>query len=308
MDAMRDRADDFEEHREHLRRVAYRLLGSHHDAEDAVQEAWIRFERVDRGPIGDLRAWLTTVVSRVSLDLLRGRAARREHASGDAPAEALPGAVIAGSPEGAGDPAARAELAESVSVALHVVLESLGPAERVSFVLHDLFAVPFELIASVLETSPVAARQLASRARRRVQGDGAGVPSSRRHVSAGQREIVDAFLDAATGGDLERLVKLLHPAAVLRSDGAAAAMGSPALIGSGHDVAGFFCGRAKAARRVLIDGAPAALWSLRGVPQVAFLFTLDDLTARILRIDLIGDPDRLAGFTIDSMRRATGVE
>ncbi|MGN6753861.1 MAG: sigma-70 family RNA polymerase sigma factor [Intrasporangium sp.] len=290
-------AEEFEENRDHLARVAMRLLGSPEDAEDAVQEAWFRLERTDRGSIDNLRAWLTTVVSRVSLDLLRSRSARREEPDGEAVVESL-GASASG--DSAADPAARAELADSVSVALLVVLESLGPSERLAFVLHDLFAIPFDEVASVLDTSPAAARQLASRARRRVHG---GDPTGPSPSDPAHREVVTAFLDASQGGDLTRLVELLHPDAVLRSDVAAAAMGSPALVGGGSEVADFFCGKAKAARRVLVDGAPAAVWSLHGVPKVAFLFTLDDATGQITAIDLVADPDRLATFTIESMAR-----
>jgi RNA polymerase sigma-70 factor (ECF subfamily) len=301
-------AEEFEENRQHLAGVAFRLLGSRQDAEDAVQEAWFRLERTDRSSIDNLRAWLTTVVSRVSLDLLRSRAARREEPDGEALVESLSGdgAGVAAAGRGGrsadptADPEARAELADSVSVALLVVLESLGPSERLSFVLHDLFGVPFDEIAGVLDTSPAAARQLASRARRRVHG---GDPSEPSPSDPLHREVVTAFLDAAQGGDLGRLVELLHPEAVLRSDTAAAAMGSPALVGGGSEVADFFCGKAKAARRVLVDGAPAAVWSLHGVPKVAFLFTLDDATGQITAIDLVADPDRLATFTIETMRR-----
>lgn len=296
MNAAPDVAVEFEENREHLGRVALRLLGSPQDAEDAVQETWIRLERTDRDSIANLRAWLTTVVSRVSLDLLRSRAVRREEPNGEAALAALSSAT--GSSAADANPAARAELADSVSVALLVVLESLGPSERLAFVLHDLFAVPFDQIAGVLDSSPAAARQLASRARRRVHGSdpSAPAPSDPRH-----REIVEAFLDAAQGGDLVRLVELLHPDAVMRSDETAAAMGAPALVDGGRDLAAFFNGSAKAARRVFLDGAPGAVWSLHGVPQVAFLFTIDDSSGRITRIDLVGDRDRVATFSIESM-------
>lgn len=303
-------AEEFEENRDHLGRVALRLLGSPEDAEDAVQETWFRLERTDRSSIDNLRAWLTTVVSRVSLDLLRSRSARREHPDGEAVVESLSADGSAGAAAGAGrgpadaadaggDPEARAELADSVSVALLVVLESLGPSERLAFVLHDLFAVPFEEIAGVLGTSSAAARQLASRARRRVHG---GDPAGPSPSDPAHREVVTAFLDAAQGGDLGRLVELLHPDAVLRPDAVAAGMGSPALAG-GSELANFFCGSAKAARRVFVDGAPAALWSLHGVPKVAFLFTVDDATGQITAIDLVGDPERLATFSIETMRR-----
>src|SRR4051812_5859767 len=194
-------AERFEDHRGHLRAVAYRMLGSVSEAEDAVQESWLRLSRADTDEVEHLRAWLTTVVGRVCLDMLRRRRARGEEPLGPH----LPEPVV--SPEAGLDPEQEALLADSVGLALLVVLDSLGPAERLAFVLHDMFALPFDEIAPIVGRSPAAARQLASRARRRVRG---ATPAPDADVSA-QREVVDAFVAAARDGDLERLVALLDP-------------------------------------------------------------------------------------------------
>src|SRR4051794_13305254 len=202
-------AERFEENRPHLRSVAYRMLGSLSDADDAVQEAWQRLSRSDPSDVDNLPGWLTTVVARVSLNMLRARRNRREE-----PLEVrVPDPIV--TPESASDPEQEAVLADSVGLALLVVLETLTPAERLSFVLHDMFAVPYEEIASMLERSPVAARQLASRARRRVQGR-APVPDP---DLGRQRQVVDAFFAAARDGDFDGLVAVLDPDVVLRADG-----------------------------------------------------------------------------------------
>jgi RNA polymerase sigma-70 factor (ECF subfamily) len=265
-------AAEFEEHRTRLRAVAYRMLGSAHEADDAVQETWLRLHRSEG--IDNLGGWLTTVVSRVCLDMLRSRSSRREDAleEYDAPvADSAPG-----------QPAYEAELADSVGTALVVVLQSLAPAERLAFVLHDMFAVPFEDVATIIGRSPVATRQLASRARRRVQQPDAP-------TETGDRAVVDAFLDASRKGDFERLLAMLDPEAEVRADGAAVQMGSSALVTGARGVAETFAGRARAAKPALIDGGAGAAWSLHGEKKVAFGFTVVD--GLITEIELIADPE-----------------
>ena len=206
-------ADRFEEHRGHLRSVAYRMLGSVSDAEDAVQESWLRLTRSDVAGVENLRGWLTTVVARVCLDMLRARTARREDAF-DLEVH-VPDPIVASA---GGDPESEALLADAVGLAMLIVLDTLDPAERLAFVLHDAFALTFDEIAPIVDRSPVAARQLASRARRRVQREASTPDSDLRQ----QRQVVDAFLAAAREGDFERLVGLLDPEIVLRADGGAA--------------------------------------------------------------------------------------
>ena len=273
-------AEQFEESRDHLRAVAYRMLGSQQEAEDAVQEAWIRLSRSDSGSIDNLGGWLTTVVGRICLDMLRVRRARPEQTV----AEHSP--VLADSE--VPDPELEAVQADSVGLALLVVLETLTPAERLSFVLHDMFAVPFDDIAPIVGRSPAAARQLASRARRRVQG----TPDIPEIESSRQREIVTAFLEASRSGNFEALLEILDPDVVLRADDAAAARGAAALVRGGVAVAETFKGRAKAARLTLVDGLAGAVWSQRGVPQVVFAFTVTG--GRITSIELLSDADYLA--------------
>jgi RNA polymerase sigma-70 factor (ECF subfamily) len=268
----------FEEQRTRLRAVAYRLLGSVHEADDAVQETWLRLERADISDVGSLPAWLTTVVSRVCLDQLRSRASRREEPAAE------PDTVIAPAP----DPAAEAEHADAVGQALMVVLDALAPAERLAFCLHDLFGLSFDEIAPALGRSSAACRQLASRARRRVRGQGESVEVDR----ARQGEVVAAFLDASRNGRFERLLELLHPEAVISSDAVAAAMGSPALLSGPDAVAGMFCGRALAAREAELDGFAAAGWSRAGKLQVVFAFTVEDGLIREIEL-LAGDLARL---------------
>ena len=274
-------AERFEEHRAHLRAVAYRMLGSSSEADDAVQEAWLRVSRAGTGGVENLGGWLTTVVARVSLDLLRARGARREEPLGDH----LPGPVVA-PPEGT-DPEHEALLADAVGPALLVVLDTLTPAERLAFVLHDLFAVPFDEVAAILDRSPAAARQLASRARRRVQG---ADPAPGADL-ARQRRVVDAFLAAARDGDFDALVALLDPEVVLQADPAAIQVGADAEVRGAREVAGTFAGRARVARPALVDGVPGAVWAPGGRPRVAFAFTLAG--GRSAAIDLLADPERL---------------
>jgi RNA polymerase sigma-70 factor, ECF subfamily len=268
----------FEEHRTHLRAVAYRILGSPADADDAVQEAWLRLARSDSSQVENLGGWLTTVVARVSLNMLQSRKTRREEPAGSHLPE-----EIAGSADGAG-PEHQAVLADSIGLALLVVLDTLTPAERLAFVLHDMFAMPFEEIAPIVARSPAATRQLASRARRRVQG----ADTSPDTDLTRRREIVQAFLAASRGGDLGALVAMLDPDVVLRADPAVVRMGSEAEVSGVQAVAGFFSGRAKAARLALIDGVAGLVWLTGGQPRVVFSFTLAD--GKITAIDLIGDP------------------
>jgi RNA polymerase sigma factor (sigma-70 family) len=269
----------FEEQRTHLRAVAYRLLGSVHEADDAVQETWLRLERSDVSSIENLPGWLTTVISRICLDQLRSRTSRREDL----------GAEPVGLPDGLGtDPAAEAEQADAVGRALMVVLGTLAPAERLAFCLHDLFGLSFDEIAATLGRSSAATRQLASRGRRRIRGQGESVEIDR----ARQREVVEAFMDASKNGKFERLMSLLHPDAVVSADATAAAMGAPAVLSGAEEIAQFYNGAAKAARRAELDGFAAAKWTLRGELKVVFAFTVED--GRIREIELLaGDLERL---------------
>jgi RNA polymerase sigma-70 factor (ECF subfamily) len=285
-------ADRFEEHRPHLRSVAYRMLGSLSESEDAVQEAWQRLSRSDAAGIDNLGGWLTTVVSRVCLDTLRSRAARRE----DPWDVHVPDPVVTGAD--AADPEQQALLADSVGLALLVVLETLAPAERLAFVLHDMFAVPYDEIAPIVDRSPAAARQLASRARRRVQG-GAPVPDG---DPVRQREIVDAFLAAARGGDFEGLLALLDPDVVLRVDlGTPSGGGFPLPAGASRAVHGAAAVAGQAltfsrlspyARPAMVNGAPGVVTAPEGRPVAVMGFTVSG--GRIVRLDLLADPERLA--------------
>ena len=280
-------ADRFEANRPRLRAVAQRMLGRPDEADDAVQEAWLRLSRADTDDVANLAGWLTTVVSRVCLDMLRSRAARREQ-----PAE-LPEQVSE-----AAQPESEALLADAIGPALLVVLDTLGPSERLAFVLHDMFAVPFPEIAGIVGCSPAAARQLASRARRRVQGAAADADDDDTVDLARRRTVVDAFLAASRGGDFAALLALLDPGVVLRADAAGVQTGAAALVTGANAVAETFCGRARAAQLALIDGDPGALWSMNGTPRVAFAFRIDD-AGRITAIDLVADPDTLAGLSFE---------
>jgi RNA polymerase sigma-70 factor (ECF subfamily) len=281
-------AQQFETQRTHLRSVAYRLLGSPSEADDAVQESWLRLSRSDASGIENLGGWLTTVVARVSLDMLRSRATRREESLS---ADGVDGDVHLADPienrESGTNPEEEALLADSVGLALLVVLETLTPAERLAFVMHDVFSVPFDEIAGIVGRSPTAARQLASRARRRVQG-AATIPDA---DFTQQRAVVDAFLAASRGGDFGALLALLDPDVVLRVDGAAADMGASGGIRGADAVARQFAGRAQVARMALIGGAVGAVWAPGGEPRVIFNFTL--ARGKIVAIDLIADPERL---------------
>jgi len=275
-------AERFEENRRHLRAVAYRMLGSASEADDAVQEAWLRLSRSDMSTVENLGGWLTTVVARVCLDMLRSRKSRREQPLEPPFPEPVGGRV------GGNDPEREALLADSVGPALLMVLETLAPAERLAFVLHDMFGVPFDEIASILGRSPTAARQLASRARRRVQG-AATVPDADRNR---QRQVVDAFLAASREGDFDALLALLDPDVVLRGDRAAVAMGAAKEVRGARGVADNFKGRARAAQPALLDGAVGAVWAPGGRPRVVFAFTI--VGWKIVSLDLLADPARLA--------------
>jgi len=280
-------AGRFEENRSHLQAVAYRMLGSLSEADDAVQETWLRLNRSDTSDVENLSGWLTTVVARVCLDMLRSRASRREEPLGDP----LPDLV--GHQSGtAVDPEDEALLADSVGMALLVVLGTLKPAERVAFVLHDMFAVPFEEVAAIIGRSPAAARQLASRARRRVQGADAVASGNQSR----QRDIVDAFLSASRSGDFEALLVLLDPDVVVRADQSVVRMGAPAEVAGAAAVAGTFSGRARATRPALLSGIPGAVWTERGELRMVFSFTIVDGT--ITGIDMIADPDRIGELDV----------
>jgi RNA polymerase sigma factor (sigma-70 family) len=278
-------AERFEDHRPHLRAVAYRMLGSASEADDAVQEVWFRLSRADTGDVDNLGGWLTTVVARVCLDMLRSRGARREE-----PLDARVPDPVVGSRDG-GDPEHEAVLAEGVGLALLVVLDTLTPAERVAFVLHDTFAVPFDQIAAILGRSPAAAKMLASRARRRVRGTAVPDTDLQR-----QRAVVEAFLAAAREGDFEALLAVLDPEVVLHADHAAVAAGAAREVRGAPAVAGAFSGRARFARAALVDGAVGAVWAPGGRPRVAFSFAITD--GRIVGIELLADPERLADLDL----------
>ncbi|WP_411101611.1 sigma-70 family RNA polymerase sigma factor [Streptomyces sp. cmx-4-9] len=270
----------FEEKRGHLRAVAYRMLGSLSEAEDAVQEAWFRLDRSDTSAVENLGGWLTTVVARVCLDQLRSRKARREE-SLDGPA-GFPEPLL--SPPDGLDPEQEVLLADSVGLALLVVLEQLAPAERLSFVLHDMFGVPFDEIAPIVERTPAAARQLASRARRRVQG-GAPTPDA---DTGRQKEIVGAFLTAARGGSFEGLIAVLDPEVVLRVDLSDMALGAGAVARQALT----FQRLAPYARPALVNGAPGLVTITPGGKAVGVMgFTVSG--GRIVAIDILADPERL---------------
>jgi RNA polymerase sigma-70 factor (ECF subfamily) len=274
----------FEEHRTHLRAVAYRMLGSLSEADDAVQEAWIRLSRTDTGEVHNLGGWLTTVVARVCLDMLRARTSRREEPLG----VHVPEPIV--SPEDGPDPEQQALLAEGVGLALLVVLETLGPAERLAFVLHDMFGMPFEEIAAIVGRSPSAARQLASRARRRVRGS-APLPDP---DLGQQRAVVNAFYAAARAGDFEALVAVLDPDVVVRADfGAMPGSPSRELRGARAvaEQALIFARMSPFLRPALVNGAAGAVVAPHGRPFSVIGFTVRD--GRIAEIDILADPERL---------------
>jgi RNA polymerase sigma-70 factor (ECF subfamily) len=277
-------AAEFQAHRAHLRAVAYRMLGSLTEADDAVQETWLRLTSTGTADVRNLRAWLTTVVSRVCLDMLRARTARRE----DPLDVHVPDPVVT---PAADDPEQHALLADSVGLALLVVLDTLSPAERLAFVLHDIFAVPFEQIGPILDRSPAAAKQLASRARHRLRG--ATVPAAA--DAARQREVADAFLAAARGGDFEGLLAVLDPAVVLRADAGTGPLGPSRLINGASDVAAQarrFARLARFAHPVLVNGTPGFLIAPNGQPLALIGLAVRD--GKITEIDILADPQRLS--------------
>jgi RNA polymerase sigma factor (sigma-70 family) len=278
-------AERFEEHRTHLRAVAYRMLGSVSEADDAVQEAWLRLSRSDGREIENMGGWLTTVVGRVCLNMLRSRRTRRE----DSLEVHVPEPIV--SREDGVDPEHEALLADSVGLAMLVVLETLSPAERLAFVLHDIFGVPFEEIGPMVDRSPAAARQLASRARRRVRG----APTEPDASLPAQREVVDAFFAAARDGDFDALVAVLDPEVVLRSDGGDARPGTTVEVHGAHAVASramMFAKLAPYVRPALINGAAGVVVTPRGRPFSVMGFTVAG--GRVVAIDALADPERLA--------------
>jgi RNA polymerase sigma-70 factor (ECF subfamily) len=278
-------ADRFEQDRAHLTSVAYRMLGSRAEADDAVQESWLRLSRSDVAGVANLSGWLTSVVARVCLDMLRSRKSRREdpYASAD---DTVAGADLSHDPE------QQAVLADSIGIALLIVLETLTPAERLAFVLHDMFAVPFEEIAPIVDKSPTATRQLASRARRRVRGASGAAEAD----LVRQREVVDAFLAASRGGDFNALLSLLHPDAVMRSDASAIEMGAATDVLGAEAVAETFSGRARGAQTALVGGAIGAVWAVGDTPRVVFGFRIED--GLVVGIDLIADAAHIAALDV----------
>jgi RNA polymerase sigma factor (sigma-70 family) len=283
-------AERFEADRTRLQAVAYRLLGSVSEADDAVQETWLRLSRSDTSDVVNLSGWLTTVVARVCLDMLRSRRSRREQPL--APdEESIPDAA---------DPEREAVLAESVGLAMLAVTQRLAPAERVAFVLHDVFGVSFDEIAAIVGRSPVAARQLASRGRRRVHGVS---EHGRAEDVAQQRHVVEAFFRASRDGDLQALLAVLDPDVVLRPDEEALRMGVrtgwlPAALHGAEAVATRFAGQAQGAQLALIDGVPGGVWAAGGRPIVVFEFTIRD--GKVVEIDLAADRERLSRLKIEA--------
>jgi RNA polymerase sigma-70 factor (ECF subfamily) len=277
-------AEHFERHRPQLLSAARRMLGSASDADDALQDAWIRISRADTSGVENPAGWMTTVVARVCFDMLRVRKAR--HQTGGTDPEPIADPAVA-------DPEERAVEADLVGVALLVVLETLSPPERLAFVLHDVFGLPFNEVAPILGRTPAATRQLASRARRRVRGAENEAPPDPSRRAA----VVQAFLAASRAGNFQALLDLLDPQAEARSDAAAVSMGSQDLVIGADKVAEVFAGRAKGAKAAFIDGRPGAVWSYGGTIKVAFVFTVTD--ELIESIELVADPDTLAAFEVE---------
>lgn len=281
-------AERFEANRPRLRAVAYRMLGSTAEVDDAVQEAWLRLGRTDTAAVDNLGGWLTTVIARICLDMLRSRKSRREEPIGPHVPEPV-----------ADNPSEReTEMADSVGAALLVVLETLAPAERLAFVLHDMFAVPFEEIAPIVGRTPAAARQLASRARRRVQG----APPAPDADLGRQRRIVEAFLAASRDGDFEGLLAVLAPDVVVRADQAAQRLGSLPVIRGATAVAESFKGRAQAARPALVDGAIGVAVILGGALRVVLRVTISG--DRIAAIDATADATEIETFDVEVLDRS----
>jgi RNA polymerase sigma-70 factor (ECF subfamily) len=289
-------AERFEAARPRLRRIAQRILSSASESDDALQESWIRVSRADTSSVANLDGWLTTVVARVCLDALKRRESRREELTPDDPRRDV-------ATTGRGElPEEEAMLADSIGVALRILLDALTPSERVAFVLHDMFEVPFDDIAAIVDRTPEAARQLASRARRRVRG----VSPQRDAATQRHDELVRAFFAASRAGNFSALLALLDPAATLRADAAVMAIGGAAYFQNGRLGAGIegadtiaktFIGRARAARSAYLGDEPAGVWVHEGVPRVLFRFTISG--DRIVGIQLIGDPGTLEQVVIE---------
>jgi RNA polymerase sigma factor (sigma-70 family) len=284
-------ADRFQANRTHLRAVAYRMLGSATEADDAVQETWLRLSRSDASAVDNLSAWLTTVIARVCLDMLRSRKSRREDAIDEQPE---PAAVR----EDGIDPEHEAILADSVGSALVIVLETLAPAERVAFVLHDMFDLSFDEIAPIVSRTPEAARQLASRARRRIQGAATASDADRKR----KHGVVSAFLAASRMGDFDALLAVLDPDVIYRADNFATRAGiSPETRGA-RAVAESFNTRARGAKLALLNGVIGATWAPEGQPRAAFHLTVED--GRIVAIDLVADPEHIRQLEVVILGRA----
>ncbi|MCG7506940.1 sigma-70 family RNA polymerase sigma factor [Mesorhizobium retamae] len=288
MDEKKSLADQFEANRAHLRAVAFRILGSGSEAEDAVQEAWLRLNRTDIGDVDNLGAWLRTVVARICLDMLRSRKLRREDPMGESESD-LPSE----SGTASYDPEYQLALADSVGLAMLVVLETLGPAERVAFVLHDMFDLPFDDIAPIVGRTTDATRKLASRARQRVQG----TPISPEADRARQRRVIEAFLAASRDGDFEALLSILDPEVVFRADEAATRLGSEAELRGPEAVAIHFKGRARGAKPATLDGALGVLVESHGKTLLVLRVTLKG--DRIIGIDAVADAESLAGLQVN---------
>lgn len=281
----------FEGQRRHLRAVAFRILGSVSEADDAVQDTWLRLQRTDTSDVENLAGWLTTVVARVSLNVLRSRDAKRETALGD---------VAIATPADATAPEDEAVLADSVGVAMLVVLETLSPGERVAFVLHDMFGVPFDELAGIVGTSSAAARQLASRARRRVRGS---TPSGRAD-DARRREIVDAFLAASRRGDFAALLAVLDPDVVLRADEHAVRLGSTGKVVGAEAVVAAYTTRARGVRPAIVDGLVTFVAAPGGRLRAVFDLTVVD--GRVTAIEVITDPGDIAALAPELLPESTG--
>jgi RNA polymerase sigma-70 factor, ECF subfamily len=300
-------AGQFETHRGHLRGIAYRMLGTLSEADDAVQEAWLRLHRAGEAGIDNLGGWLTTTVSRVCLDMLRARKTRREiepgqkeaAGRGDVPGGARP-EERPGERHEQTDPEQEAVLADAVGLAMLVVLETLEPAERVAFVLHDLFGIAFEEIATIVGRSTQAARQLASRARRRLRGE-SQVP---REARARQREVIGAFLAASRNGEFDRLLAVLDPQVVFRPDLTARLGGPRQEVRGAEQVAKLFSGRAQAARMAMIDGRVGIVVAPRGRLLLVLLPTVEN--GRIVALDVVAGPERLRGLHLGVLPEPDG--
>src|SRR5579862_950020 len=292
---------EFEALRPHLRGVAYRVLGSFSDADDAVQEAWLRLSRSDVSDVSNLRAWLTTVTSRVALSMLESRGSRREDVHAEVSEPRADGG-LGGGASGPLGPEDEALLGDEVSAALQIVLDELEPRERLAFVLHDLFAVPFDDIAPVVDGTSASARQLASRARRRLRATSPQeVATSLAARADQQRAVVDAFFAAARSAEFAALLQILDPDVVMRADAVAARMGADESLTGADAVARWINGRAAGAVPATVGGEPGAAWAVHGTVRVAFGFTIGD-DGRITAISLIGDPDTLTGLEVELVR------